>query len=167
MCYLNRCFYPIGQGSFYSEMHRIDNNNSVFIIYDCGSDNVSDLEREIRHIPSTIIDFLIVSHYHEDHINGIKRLINNGVSIKTLIVPKITNTEKCIYVAENADYNMLFDTQNYFSASRMIEVDDSDEISQENSFLQTGNIVLGHKNRNTIHDNYPWMLKFFVDKAIY
>lgn len=94
-----RTIHPVGQGAFYSErFHDIPSNELVFtVVYDCGSgmgynvsrnaksiieDFASELEAEGR--PE--IDFLFISHFHCDHINGIKEL-EKHVKIKNIIMP--------------------------------------------------------------------------------
>lgn len=69
-------FHNVGQGLFYSgHLH----NNQFNFIYDCGSvSKAKYLENAINNqLPATAIDFMVISHLHQDHINGLKRLLIN------------------------------------------------------------------------------------------
>ncbi len=79
-------FHPVWQGLFYSgkiwDWH---------FIYDCGTDsNISVLESAIASYKAfnykKEVDFLILSHLHEDHFNGIPILIKSH-KITNIILP--------------------------------------------------------------------------------
>lgn len=94
-----RTIHPVGQGAFYSErFYDIPSDELVFtVVYDCGSgtgrnassdaksvigDFICELDGERR----PVIDVLFISHFHSDHINGIKELVKD-VKIKNIIMP--------------------------------------------------------------------------------
>ena len=86
-----RTFHPIGQGAFYTE--RFDN---FTIVYDCGSATKgSHLEDEIKSTFKTDkeIDALFISHFDDDHINGIETLLKN-CHVKKVFIPLLTTDEK-------------------------------------------------------------------------
>jgi hypothetical protein len=167
MCNMKRCIYPIGQGSFFSEVHYFDANEQIVIVYDCGSRNVAELENQLKYFPYKHIDYLIVSHFHEDHTNGIQKLIETGVSIGTLVVPKLSSVEKLIYICEKVDPEMIFSPGNYFSAERVVEVAEDGESSDEGIMLNSGISKLNHKCRAFIRDKTNWILKFYIDRTMF
>lgn len=79
-CTMTRTFHPVGQGAFYSEefLNNSDNNRILYTaVYDCGSNLKTTLKKRIedeRHI----VDLLFISHFHEDHINGVETLLENN-----------------------------------------------------------------------------------------
>lgn len=68
-----RTFHSVGQGAFYSE-----DFDNFKMVYDCGSYKNKDLiENEVKNSFDTkeVIDAVFVSHFHEDHINGLEFLL--------------------------------------------------------------------------------------------
>lgn len=90
---MQRIFMPIGQGAFYIEKF----NDDFTVVYDCGSyGNLSTIEDNIKKsILDTKIDLLVISHYHEDHINGLEYLFKN-YDIKKMLMPYLNITEKIV-----------------------------------------------------------------------
>jgi len=82
---------PVGQGAFYIEKF----NDDFTVVYDCGSyKNTSIVEENIKNsILDTKIDLLVISHYHEDHINGLEYLFKI-FDIKRMLMPYLNLTEK-------------------------------------------------------------------------
>ena len=69
-----RTFHPIGQGAFYTEEF-----NNFTAVYDCGSEtDLPLLHHEIRETFSAHqhINALFISHFDNDHINGLEYLLN-------------------------------------------------------------------------------------------
>ena len=70
-------FYPVGQGLFYS--------GSLFggayhFVYDCGTESlqkylnnaINSYTQELRRTTDeAIIEFVVISHLHEDHFSGL------------------------------------------------------------------------------------------------
>lgn len=73
-----RNIHPVGQGAFYSEtLHRHGLNDDKYVVYDCGVLPMSSrLEEEIKNFlpKGSVIDVLFISHFHADHVNGLKLL---------------------------------------------------------------------------------------------
>ena len=69
-------FHKVGQGLFYSG--HLSNNQYNFV-FDCGSDSDKKFLHDAidNHLPKKDIDFIVLSHLHRDHINGIARIIKN------------------------------------------------------------------------------------------
>ena len=91
---MQRTFYPVGQGEFYSESFKTGNNN-FNVVYDCGS-----LSRGVDKVISNSfdknedIDILFISHFDSDHINKINILKNSVGKIKTVIMPLLSEEDK-------------------------------------------------------------------------
>jgi len=126
-------FHPVGQGLFYSMNLNLSSDDDDFnFVYDCGTLSVRQyLEEQIRdfHIYHHVIHLLVVSHFDEDHVNGIADLIRN-IKVKTLVLPYVdwkerlaiamalTDSEKKEYLA------ILSDPLTFFSSDQF----DIDEI---------------------------------------
>lgn len=86
-----RTIHPVGQGAFYSErFYDSQSDKPAFtVVYDCGSESKFPLNEEIDIFTSSLdeIDILFISHYHCDHFNGVKKLLNSGIHIKNVILP--------------------------------------------------------------------------------
>lgn len=165
---IERIFYPVGQGAFFSEAHRNADGQLIVIVYDCGSDNKSDLLREINAFGYRSIDYLVISHFHRDHINGITELLDSGVTVNTLFIPKLTNAEKVIFYIECGIESAIYDPAQYFRASRVIEVSDefqdADEIDLNAQQIPS---VVSHKSNFVLVKTREWILRFYVDRSTF
>lgn len=109
--------HAVGQGLFYSGNIKIKptaniSKNFTFI-FDCGSDNKKPKEEEIDDFRISKwpapekLDLLIISHFHSDHINGIRRLIE-GRGLSRVITPFISYTDRIalsLIFSASGDYN--------------------------------------------------------------
>lgn len=89
-------FHPVGQGLFYSGI--LNSSKSPFsFVYDCGTESNRDfLRREIddfkRLLPKSrssgkkSLNLLVLSHFHDDHVNGLEYLLQD-VDIDTVVIP--------------------------------------------------------------------------------
>ena len=75
-----------GQGLFYiGEFDRSKGEKFKFI-YDCGGNNISGAISQ--HITKgEVIDMLVISHFDDDHINGLPDLFNKVSKIKRIFIP--------------------------------------------------------------------------------
>lgn len=94
-------FRAVGQGAFYSGVFKTGRKKFSFV-YDCGTHSSRQyLEKEVNQFVNEIdnqqIDLLIVSHFHEDHINYISDLLNKTKGAKCAILPYLSPDE--LYVA--------------------------------------------------------------------
>ncbi len=88
-----RTFHPVGQGAFYSEQFIQDGQNTGLVVYDCGS-GTSKMSKNLKKyvsnsLPKRDIDILFVSHFDNDHINGIQILKSSGHNIKNVVLPLV------------------------------------------------------------------------------
>jgi hypothetical protein len=104
---LIRTFHPVGHGAFYTERFYDDHERNVAnVVFDCGcyerakkGQQRRDFEKEIGAVVDNefpiqddkiSVDALFISHFHEDHINGISKLLQN-CHVKRIFMPKLTD----------------------------------------------------------------------------
>jgi hypothetical protein len=97
---LTRTIHPVGQGGFYTETFR-GNGEEVNVVFDCGGgkkskngDSLAKKYLEKRYLKSFAgkIDAVFISHFHDDHINGLGYLLDNAV-VNYLILPQLTKSD--------------------------------------------------------------------------
>ena len=114
---VQRVIHPIGQGAFYTETVHVD-DNVYNIVYDCGSGTGKNaptvLKREISSFynENDVIDILFVSHFDNDHINGISELRKKVSRIKNIVVPLIAPDDVWYYMVENPDFLSFYNRLN-------------------------------------------------------
>ena len=124
---LFRTFHSVGQGAFYSEEIHDDSGRIFRMVYDCGSLTIknnklkakvkSDLEGK------TDVDLLIISHFDEDHINGVAYL-----KPKRVMIPFLSKDECILFKvwaelnAMSFDMNMALTPEQVFKDSQIIRV---------------------------------------------
>ena len=91
---MTRKFLPAGQGACYLEQFE-DGGAVINVMYDCGSATSlyslqSAIENHIR--TGSDIHAVFISHFDEDHINGLPFLTDN-YNVKNLFVPLLTENE--------------------------------------------------------------------------
>ena len=85
---MTRTIHPVGQGAFYRETFFDISNNPLFTaVYDCGG-RINPVREEIKLLSK--VDILFISHFHSDHINGIRYLIDDNV-VKRIVFPFISH----------------------------------------------------------------------------
>src|SRR5947208_13493 len=122
-------FHPVGQGCFYTGIIKFQNKEFSFI-YDCGTlskrqflTNAS--ETFIR--PRNVIDMVIISHFDEDHVNGVFEILKK-VRCKRLILPYYEPFERLIVYSSQdndpgGDYlNFLIDPFNFFTTNSLFQI---------------------------------------------
>lgn len=90
MC-CTRTFYNVGHGLF-----AVERIGKKTIVYDCGSRAYKTrLEPKIKKIFKTDdeIEFVFISHYDLDHINGLKELLTR-CKVKKLVLPMLPRKDK-------------------------------------------------------------------------
>ncbi len=77
---VRRIIHPVGFGAFCTEQFWSRDRNVVLnVVYDCGSMSLDteSLQQEIENTEGLDrgIDLLFISHFHDDHINGIRNIL--------------------------------------------------------------------------------------------
>lgn len=111
---MRRRFLPIGQGAFYCEQfsnhsdYISEGDNRINVIYDCGSlSGISLLHKRIENCfnPGEKIHALFLSHFDEDHVNGLKHLLKH-YRVEHIFFPLLTKEDKALihlqYLVNNA-----------------------------------------------------------------
>ena len=171
--HVKKTFYAIGQGCFYSEQIYIGNEVKT-IVYDCGSDNPNSpkptrLDKEILTPVLPSIDYLVISHFHKDHVNGIEEL-KKHCNIKNVIIPKIDILDIAFYLgSDNTVVELLINPSSYFEGSQIITVN---SLNETTDIVDPENIPqnISHKtNLPIIKSNYEltWVLRLYVDKGVF
>ena len=112
-------FHNVGQGLFYSGLlsSKIGSNHNVFsFVYDCGSTSSKKLlHHEIDNFKMSLneknkkLDLLVLSHLHDDHINGIDYLLQD-LEVDTVVLPYQTEVFKLLtLLSTNEDNDVILD----------------------------------------------------------
>ena len=110
-----RTFHPIGQGGFYTEKFSEDGKRTYTVAYDVGSKTLSVLKKEIKAVGK--VDVVVLSHLHDDHVNGIETLYKNNKGLK-IVIP-ILNSEEML---ETALYNALFSKKIFYDKNTLCSI---------------------------------------------
>jgi hypothetical protein len=132
-----RTFHPVGQGAFYTERHTV-NGEEFNIVYDCGSISIAETELK-KEIEATFseeqkIDVLFISHFHDDHINGIK-FLKDRCEIKLVVMPFVDEKAKILLSIFNeieGGYQSALILINELSLSDTIKTIQIKDISENN-----------------------------------
>ena len=92
-------FHGIGQGLFYSGTIKHENQENAFnFVYDCGSESLEKLGEPTLQVEE--IDFIAISHFHKDHINGIPKLLEK-YHVKKIYIPYFdARTYKNVFISK-------------------------------------------------------------------
>ncbi len=92
-----RAFHSIGQGAFYTEKF-----DGLTIVYDCGGSRKEIIVHEIQNTfeEGQTIDKLFISHFHNDHINGLKFLLSY-CNVQTVYLPLLHEKSEIQFLIEN------------------------------------------------------------------
>ena len=87
---VRQVFHAVGHGTFFAGIAwRLDGCGTVFRwVYDCGSKRTKRIATAIGALPHGFeqIDLLVISHFDDDHINGIEELIRTR-RVRRLALP--------------------------------------------------------------------------------
>lgn len=144
-----RNFIPVGQGAFYCEQFvNEDNSEKIFnVVYDCGSLTSKEIvEAEIRGTfkKDENITALFISHFDDDHVNGIPFLLKY-CRVKRIFFPILTNADMILMsMTENKDsfsnrfFNDPLSTINELSPDQSIKLYAVKAVSAENDSENKG-----------------------------
>ncbi len=93
---MTRTFFPVGNGIFCLE--RFENRHAV--VYDCGSASKRVIKRRVDELADRngidgidVIDYVFVSHFHEDHVNGLPALLEK-FDVRRVIMPLMSEEDR-------------------------------------------------------------------------
>ncbi|GLX62984.1 hypothetical protein KMU_10250 [Proteus vulgaris] len=137
-----RTFHSIGQGAFYTERFRNFN-----FVYDCGThtDGKKRIEKYVRNHfeKDEKINFLFISHFHEDHINGLEYLFSK-YKVEYVFIPQYSIYEHVLeFIHTDRDIS-LFDNNLILNPEQAIEL-----ISPETKII----LVKEHNDNDNDNDN--------------
>lgn len=148
MIVINRIIHPVGQGAFYTEtIETIKTNDRRYnIVYDCGSTTTylknsskTILETEIKSFYNNKekIDLLFISHFDNDHVNGLKHL-KDYCDIKCVIMPLLPPSAMWFYLAQldKSSRELIADPHKFFGEkTKIIRVKYTNGQEQERGVL--------------------------------
>lgn len=168
-----RTFYPVGQGAFYGERIRCDEETRDYnVVYDCGSWK-TDVKKSNRIINQAfteedIIDILFISHFDFDHVSMISVLKDRVRQIKNVVLPLLYDNEKKIvselYKGLGFDLSTLINSpQDYFGSDTKIIYIDTESIATSDADNQME--ISGISNEQKINSGQPIILNECCDWA--
>lgn len=92
MIHIHQCFNAVGHGTFFNGLAFDEQRESSFSwIYDCGSKRTTRIDQEIMCLEGweswpEEIDLLVLSHFDDDHVNGVERLLKSR-KVRVLALP--------------------------------------------------------------------------------
>lgn len=90
---MTRTFFPVGNGIFCLE--RFENSHAV--VYDCGSTSSERVKRHVNKLADRndidVIDYVFISHLHEDHVNGLPMLLEK-FDVRRIIMPLMSEEDR-------------------------------------------------------------------------
>ena len=94
-----RSFLPVGQGAFYRESFKTGLQSNINVIYDCGSSTdihivETCITREFSN--GEEIQAVFISHFDDDHINGLPFLLKY-CNVKKIFFP-LLDTRNRFYI---------------------------------------------------------------------
>lgn len=95
---MTRSFNAIGQGAFYVE--KFQGDKSITIVYDCGSNSKRILHKRIEEnfAKDEEIHAVYISHFDNDHVNGLEKLISH-CHIRKIFIPFLDESEKSLLLS--------------------------------------------------------------------
>ncbi len=101
--YTQHTQWAVGQGFFRTGDVAIE-NLEVGYVYDCGSFDADARSREIRAVATRRVkpfDVVYLSHFHDDHVNGVPQLVRD-VGVRRFVIPLVPPAERLIAFAASS-----------------------------------------------------------------
>lgn len=170
--YVNKTFYSVGHGSFYKEIIQINGYRKI-LLYDCGSLSKTMLMKAISKFDCCDIDYLVISHFHEDHINGIDTL-RNKCKIKNVFIPKLSPVDIAYYFSSSRngfDCDIFLEPKKYWGNDTKVTLISPDVPSLE--YKSDSTLIYPHVEvffpfeDSSRPSDKLWQFKFYTDRYIF
>lgn len=98
-------FFPVGQGLFYAGEISFSGKSTkdwkTSFVFDCGSvtgkkflrNSVSKFHKRLN---SDRLDFIVLSHLHEDHANGLESLLTHNLDVGAVFLPYLNPSQRLV-----------------------------------------------------------------------
>lgn len=188
--------WPVGHGFFHTASVQL--NGEIYrYVYDCGGKNSGTIQSQIDRYASNekmegqgkTIDMLVISHFHNDHINGLLYFFSK-FSVKNLVIPYLAQDAKIIALAGlaangvatwKALSGLLIEPQEWLRTrnpdAKLIEITNTPEDNNLDAndppaseiaaglSLEVGSMS-HHKRGRIFSKNKPvWTFKFYVQES--
>lgn len=146
------------------------------------SHELSELTRLLNRLGSRTVDVLFLSHFHEDHVNGLPLLQDFGIRFKRIVIPLIEPAERLITFVNHphpgsAALELAINPVNYLAdfADVVVEVSNpapNAEMSGEGALGSEsgGRVAISHGTAGhsslTMGESVVWILKPFVPASV-
>lgn len=120
-------FAKAGQGLFYNGFLVDKNGHTFSFVYDCGTSGASSiLSESVREYKSFIkkrLDVLFISHFHNDHISHVPKLIEN-LELNWVVLPNVVPEIRLLLAARiegietNSELIFLYNDPSKYFAER-------------------------------------------------
>ncbi|WP_027938140.1 MBL fold metallo-hydrolase [Anaeroarcus burkinensis] len=144
-------FHGVGHGLFWT-----GKLNGLNIVYDCGSRSSQVLKTSINNYTPSHIEILIISHFHQDHVKGVKELFSKK-TCGTIFIPYY-HPDALKYIELNYVFNLILE-------NKMPTDSDKDYLLFLNSpseylfkFTNAEKIITIFPSENRLDDNYSSLL---------
>ena len=158
-----------GQGLFYIGEINLSNREKFKFIYDCGGNNISGAINQ--HITQDdVIDMLVISHFDDDHINGLPDLFNKVSKIKRIFIPYYRGIENYLllmsYIYGNgATFDKVDEIVLVNSSEGVEDEQDFNEIITEEvpdiNRYNLPNVKTGIIRNKVLSVEKKWIFKFY------
>lgn len=168
-------FYPVGQGLFYSAIlsTKVGRTTRHFsVVYDCGTitketsicEDIKEFKKKLSTSnevkPHKVLDLLVISHFHDDHVNYIPELLKR-VHVKTVMIPFCTFEDRILNFvsSDNEDQevqDLLLDPVRYFQNNGAEQVITYSSIEDEQNLRDYWGDDADNKNRESNYRYYPF-----------
>jgi hypothetical protein len=102
-------FHAVGHGTFFTGLIVGTHDEPFRWLYDCGSKSTNRIRDGIERLPSeslwqrgTTIDLMIVSHFDNDHVNGLEQFLES-YRAKWLVLPYVGLKQRLAHAASLGD----------------------------------------------------------------
>jgi hypothetical protein len=97
---VQRCQHAVGRGGFHTGTVYLRQDKNLNYVFDCGSLQHKALRRQISaycryRMP---VDVLFVSHFHDDHVNGLDTFLASAGRVENVVIPYLEAEDRALVV---------------------------------------------------------------------